>query len=284
LIKEYYRTLLHAIAFISFQLLLGVMNDPGPLKKALEDAVRRSTAGKEVAVAFSGGLDSGIIAALTKEYAKKATLYTVGSNGSHDVKEAKTTAEELDMRLFIISIEEKDVMEGLREMIRITGTKDPVMLSFELPLFYVCKYSIEKDVIGGQGADELFAGYSKYIGLEPAEMKKMISQDKKKLLESTIPHEMKVASYFGKKLHHPFLDEAVEKEAHFPDMISEDDPLLRKKILREVSEMMGYHALSSKEKKAAQYGSGAMAIIKKTCRNSNMTFAELIDSLCSEVT
>jgi len=219
---------------------------------------------------------------LTKEYAKKVSLYVVGTNSSYDIREASTAAKELDMRLFIITIEKKDVMEALREMIRIAGTKDPVTLSFEIPLYFVCKKCMERDVISGQGADELFAGYSKYIGLNTADLKEKISSDKKKLHEITIPHERMVASYFGKNIHHPFLDEAVEKEAYIPDTIPEDDPLIRKKALRDVAEMMGLHSLSLKEKKAAQYGSGAMAIIKKICRNRNMTYAELIDWISSE--
>ena len=257
-------------------------NDPGRLKKALEDAVRNTVSGKEVAVAFSGGLDSGIIAFLAKEYAKKATLYTAGSEGSHDVKEASAAADELGIPLTIITIEEKDIMECLREMIDITGTKDPVTLSFEIPLFFVCRHCTEKDVIGGQGADELFAGYSKYIGLSAADLIEMNAKDKNKLFECTIPHERKVAAFFGKNLHYPFLDETVEREAGRPDIIPGGDSLMRKKALRETAGMMGLGSLSIKEKKAAQYGSGAMAIIKKVCRDRNMTYAELIEDLSGE--
>jgi len=259
--------------------------ESGPLKKALEDAVCGAVSGKEIAVAFSGGLDSGIVAALAKEYAKEATLYTAGSKDSHDIREAESSAEELGMRLVRIEITEDDVLEGLREMIRITGTKDPVTLSFELPLFFVCRDCKEKDIIGGQGADELFIGYSKYVGLGEEALRKMAADDMEKLSEYTLPHEMKVAAHFGKMIHYPFLNEKVKEEAArlgVDPIIPTDDPSSRKKVLRDVSGTMGYAGISAKEKKAAQYGSGAMAMIKKICRNRKMTYAELIESICTE--
>jgi len=256
------------------------------LRKALDDAVCYAVHGKDIAVAFSGGLDSGIIAAMAKKYANEITLYTVGSDGSHDVREAESAAEELDMRWVHIPIAEKDVMESLREMISIAGTKDPVTLSFEVPLFFVCKNCIEKEIIGGQGADELFAGYSKYAGLSGIDLKIKTTEDLRKLAGCTLPHEKKVAEHFGKEIRYPFLDirvigavSGLEPGAVAPA----EDPALRKMILRDISNMLGYPNISKKEKKAAQYGSGAMAMIKKICKEKGVTYSELIEMLCGEV-
>ncbi|MCL2296449.1 MAG: asparagine synthase-related protein [Methanomassiliicoccaceae archaeon] len=259
---------------------------PGSLWKALDGAVRESVSDKNTAVAFSGGLDSGIIAAVVKECAKEATLYTVGSKGSHDVREARSSAEELGMRLVHIEITEDRVMDCLREMISITGTKDPVTLSFEIPLFFVCKNCAEKEIITGQGADELFAGYSKYIGLNGNDLREKMAEDMRKLSEITLPHEKKVAEHFRKRIHYPFLDENVVKAVNalgIDAIAPADDPLSRKRALREVSELAGYSNISVKEKKAAQYGSGSMALIKKICRDRNMTYSGLIEMLCTEV-
>ncbi|MDR0509100.1 MAG: asparagine synthase [Candidatus Methanoplasma sp.] len=261
-------------------------SDLGSLRKALDGAVREAVSGKNAAVAFSGGLDSGIIAAAAKEYAEGTTLYTVGSEGSHDIREAGSSAEEFGMRLICIPITEDDVLKGLKEMILITGTKDPVTLSFEVPLFFVCKNCAEWDVITGQGADELFAGYSKYIGLNENDLKEKRAEDMRKLFEHTLPHEKKVAEHFGKKMHYPYLDEKVIEAVNGLELgaiAPADDPASRKRVLREVSDLAGYPNISAKEKKAAQYGSGTMALIKKICRDRNVTYACLIEMLCREV-
>ena len=62
------------------------------LTASLRSAVRRMVEGKDVAVAFSGGLDSGIVAAMTKEYAHSVKLYTAGVQDAYDVLESKEVA------------------------------------------------------------------------------------------------------------------------------------------------------------------------------------------------
>ncbi|AIZ56293.1 asparagine synthetase B [Candidatus Methanoplasma termitum] len=256
------------------------------LRKALEDAVCDAVTGKDIAVAFSGGLDSGIIAALVKKHAREATLYTVGTRDSHDVKEAEISAEELGMSGGYLEINEDDVLEGIREILSITGMKDPVTVSFEIPLYFVCRYAEEKDILTGQGADELFAGYSKYVGLGEEDLKRMMAEDLKKVLELTVPYEKKIAEHFGKRIHHPFLDKNVIRaagELDINELISSEDPASRKRVLREAAKTFGYAGISSKEKKAAQYGSGVMVLIKRICRMNGQTFAELIEFIRREV-
>jgi len=257
---------------------------PERLRKALDDAIREAVSGKDPAVAFSGGLDSGIIAAIVKEHAAHPALYTVGSEGSHDIAAAKNSAAELGMECSLIHITEENVRSGLKEMISVTGTKDPVVLSFELPLFFVCKHSKEKDIITGQGADELFAGYSKYAGLGEIDLKRARDEDLNKLREITLPHEQKVAEHFGKRMHYPFLDERVVREADSQGIITipSDDPAARKRVLREVSDLIGYPGIARMEKKAAQYGSGSMDVIKGICKKEGVTYRELIEMLSRE--
>jgi len=256
------------------------------LKKALENAVRNAVSGKPFAIAFSGGLDSGIVAAIAKEHAKEPILYTVGSIDSYDVREARSSAGELGMKWVHIPITEDDVLKGLKEMIRITGTRDPVTLSFEIPLFFVLKDCTEEEVISGQGADELFAGYSKYIGLNEEDLKERMAEDMRKLSGVTLLHEKKIAEHFGKRIHYPFLDGKVIEAAgclELDAVAPSDGPLTRKKPLREVSDLIGYPNISAKEKKAAQYGSGTMALIKNICKKKGVTYVELIDELSREV-
>jgi asparagine synthase (glutamine-hydrolysing) len=261
------------------------MGSIGLLKSTLEDAVCGAVRGKNIAVAFSGGLDSGVIAALTRSYAESVTLYTVGTDDAYDVVAAESSARELGMPWIHIQINENYILEGLRDMISLTGTKDPVILSFELPLFFVCRNCTEHEIITGQGADELFAGYSKYIGLGKDELKAAVARDMAILKKITLPHEKKVADHFGKNLYYPFLNEKVIGDAN--DLTSEStvssDPLSRKWVLREVSDLIGCKSISVKEKKAAQYGSGSMALIRKKYKKSGVTYPELIYMLSEEV-
>ena len=153
----------------------------GGLLSALEDSVRSMVTDKDVAVAFSGGLDSGVIAVLCKRYARSVRLYTVGVEGSYDVRESEEVSGSLGMEWRHIPIEETGLMERLRDMMSITGTTDPIVLSFEVPLMYILSSVDEDIVLTGQGADEVFLGYSKYLDLSDDELLAQRSADMGKL-------------------------------------------------------------------------------------------------------
>ena len=244
-----------------------------------------------MAVAFSGGLDSGLIATLTAEYASDLTLYTAGiikrSDGietmSPDATVAERVAREMGLRWEHIEIDADGLVEDIERMMRITGTNDPIVISFELPLFHVCANCSEDMIIGGQGADEMFKGYSKYVGLEPEALETVYAEDMKRLNQITIPHERKVAEYFGKRISYPYLDEEMMSFIQ-----SLDHKLLmpsngsRKELLREVARKHS-PAVASREKKAAQYGSGVMDALRRSCKDKGITYGELIESIQKKI-
>jgi len=102
------------------------------LENALVSAVKSQVQGEDVAVAFSGGLDSGLVAAIAKEHARSVTLYTSGKDNSYDVVMAREMSEKLGLPWLHIPLNEDNIEARLREMISITGTSSPLTLSFEL--------------------------------------------------------------------------------------------------------------------------------------------------------
>lgn len=262
-----------------------IMADAAYLGSLLEEAVKKQVCGKEIAVAFSGGLDSGLISVFAKRYSSGIKAYTVGQEDSYDVRAARPVARDIGMDWTHIPITEDDLLLGLKETIRITGTRDPVVLSFEIPLFFVLMNCREVHVIGGQGADELFGGYSKYIGLDKNGFVSLREEDRSKLEKITLPHEAKISEHFGKKMIYPFLDEDLVNAMDAVDIteiMPTADPSSRKSLLKDIAVHNGHPEMSSMEKKAAQYGSGAMAMIRKICKKRDLSLTELIDDLRSE--
>lgn len=258
------------------------MDDILLLKGLLNEAVKGTICGKNIAIAFSGGLDSNLIAAIAGGYAEDITLYTVGTDDAHDVRAARADAEKMNRKWEHIPLNEESVLNALKNMIDLTGTEDPVALSFEIPFFMVCAGSKEKDIMTGQGADELFAGYAKYKGLGKEELTVRRKEDMIKLNEITIPIEIAVAKHFGKTIHYPFLNKELIDAVEMLDaerLMSAEDPISRKRVLREIAISGGHPEIALKEKKAAQYGSGAMAIIKKICKERKTSFSDLIIEL-----
>ena len=255
------------------------------LENALVSAVKSQVQGEDVAVAFSGGLDSGLVAAIAKEHARSVTLYTSGKDNSYDVVMAREMSEKLGLPWLHIPLNEDNIEARLREMISITGTSSPLTLSFELPLFFVCRTVREKYVLSGQGSDELFAGYSKYIGLSVEELDRMRKADIGKLISSTIPHETKVADHFGRKVLYPYMDPLVTMQVNAMDLkeLVPADQDHRKMLLRQVANNLGYPFIAEKKKKAAQYGSGTMDLVRKVASDRGLTYAELVDQIYKEI-
>ena len=172
------------------------------LENALTTAVSKLTKDvKRIGVPFSGGLDSSIIAELASRRTD-VTLYVAGFEDSHDFRVADESASMLDLPLIKIKLVEKDVELAIPICAEIIKSKNPVVLSFELPLFFTAKNSIEKILLSGHGADELFAGYARY--LKSKNLEKDLENDVNELKSKGIIRDKNVVSYFDKELRTPF--------------------------------------------------------------------------------
>jgi asparagine synthase (glutamine-hydrolysing) len=259
------------------------MDISAELTSVIKMTIKKMVEGKDIAVAFSGGLDSGIVAAIAKEYARSVKLYTAGVDDAYDVIASKELAEILDLPWEHILISKDNLEESIKEMIEISGTDNPITLSFEIPLFYVSKNISERYIIGGQGADELFAGYSKYIGLSEDDLKDQMEADMVSLLTDTLSHERSVSEHFGKTIFYPYLDKKVVDVVKMIDMKDLIPGEVRKENLRKVAEIIGQPEVAAKKKKAAQYGSGAMSLFRKIAKKKGVTVNELITGICNDI-
>jgi asparagine synthase (glutamine-hydrolysing) len=170
---------------------------------------------------------------------------------------------------------EKDVENAIPLLAKIINSNNPVVLSFELPLFFTAKNSIEKVLLSGQGADELFAGYARY--LKSKNLENDLLKDVNELKNRGILRDKKVASYFSKELRTPFLDEKVIKTGLSIPVEYKIKKGVRKYVLREVGRRIGLpDEIVMKEKKAAQYSSGVMKAMKKLAKEKNLGLKDYI--------
>src|ERR671939_906636 len=78
------------------------------LKKALFDAVEESISNEvSLAVAFSGGVDSALLAKICKDLGRKVVLLTIGFPESHDIEFSKMIASKMDLSHKIHKLNEK---------------------------------------------------------------------------------------------------------------------------------------------------------------------------------
>ena len=138
-----------------------------PLKSVLQDAVKGAMiADVEVGVFLSGGIDSSLVAALAKEASpNRLKSFTIGfTEAEFDESEhAKAVAQYLDLDHHEIKVSAADAMKHLEATLE--AFDEPFADVSMIPTFIVSKIAREhvKVVLSGDGGDEAFMGYNRYV-------------------------------------------------------------------------------------------------------------------------
>jgi asparagine synthase (glutamine-hydrolysing) len=145
--------------------------DPDPFadlptaREALVDALSARDPRAD-AVAFSGGVDSAVVAALVD-----APLYVAGYPDGDDVAAAREAADLLDRDLAVVDLDDETVAAAAETVVSATGLTDPTAVAIAVPLVAVAERAAAdgaERLALGQGADELFGGYEK-VAQAPAD-------------------------------------------------------------------------------------------------------------------
>ncbi|MEE8167473.1 MAG: asparagine synthase C-terminal domain-containing protein [Candidatus Hydrothermarchaeales archaeon] len=254
------------------------------LDSALEGAVERCTSSQATGILFSGGLDSSLIAKIYEDLNMEATLYSVAMPGSHDFEHIRGIEEffKFDVKLRELAHEE---LEGYaRRVIAAIKNRDPLHVSIGIPFYAACEEAKSdgmKAILIGQGADELFAGYHRYLRMPPEELEKSLVQDLEKLLQVDIKRDEAIARANELELKAPYLDEELVNMAlNIPiDLKIKGD--VRKFILREVAKRRGLpRGIIESKKKAVQYSTGVDKALRKIAKQNKNSLREYLESLC----
>ena len=251
------------------------------LGNAIESAVRKACEGKEVGVAFSGGMDSGLVAAVAKKYARSVTCYTCGTDDSFDVQAGRELAEKLGLPWVHCRISEESIENDIRELIMATQVSDPFTISYELQLFTVCRTAGEPIILTGQGSDEYFGGCAKSVEDDDDEYEAVTEWGVERLMKVSVPCEMSIASHFKKRLAYPYLDEEVVRQIGLldPDELRPKNLDDRKAVLKTVVSDLGFPVLAHRTKKASQYGSNTTELIRSMARRSGVRYNRYISRI-----
>jgi asparagine synthase (glutamine-hydrolysing) len=261
------------------------------LQILLEASIQRRVHGlEEVAVAFSGGLDSSIVAFLASKCGVKVNLLHVSLENQEETEDAIEAAEALNLPLQVDLFKASDVEKTLPQVVELIEEPDPVKASIGVPFYWVAEKAAEKGfkvLLAGQGADELFGGYQRYVnecckdGTE--KVRKTMFNDVVRIHESNLERDLKITSFHDVELRVPFgFFDLAEFALGLPVelKIENKTDTIRKLVLRKAALNVGLpNLMTEKAKKAVQYSTGINDAVKKIAKNHQKTVNQYIVEL-----
>jgi len=224
-----------------------------------------------LAIAFSGGVDSALLAARLD-----APLYVAGFPDSHDVEAARSAADLLDRELRVVELTHEAIERAVPEISAATGRTDAMSVQIALPLYLAAERAAADGfdrLALGQGADELFGGYAK-VEKAPddprveADTVRGAQREVIRTLPEQLTRDVLALRAAGVEPVTPLLHDRVVSVA-----LGLDDRMLvdgesRKWALRQAALGSLPESIATRDKKAAQYGSLAARELDRLARQA----------------
>lgn len=249
------------------------------LTKSLEKRIKRG----KVGVLFSGGLDSVVLAKIIQKLGYEPTLYCSGVEGSKDVRGAMQGAEKLGLPLKVNFMTLENLQENLPNIVYMVEETNPSKLSIALPIFFSTQQAKSDGlefIISGNGADELFGGYSRYIQTLKrggyTALHQTLLEDIREMAEENIQRDEAASMANSVELKLPYLDyELVKYVLSIPPqykIVEINSSYVRKFILKKVAEKIELpENLVNRPKIAMQFGSLSQKLLEKLAKNNGFT-------------
>ena len=252
-------------------------------KRELADAIikaikKRITPG--FGILFSGGVDSSLIAFISKQLKCDFTCYTVGLEKSDDIIWAQKAADEykFNFKFKILSLEELE--KTVKNVVKLLDDADIVKVSVGSVLYAAGKLALADGnniLFGGIGSEEIFAGYQRHEdALQKNNFEALHAEcwnGLKNMWSRDLVRDFTIAKDLGLDLRTPFLDRELIKVAMNIHPMFKLDKSGKKIILRQSAEFIGLKKeFAWRKKQAAQYGSNFINGLDKLARKNGFKF------------
>jgi asparagine synthase (glutamine-hydrolysing) len=247
---------------------------------------------REGAVAFSGGVDSTLVAHYLSQSGADLKLITTGLEGQKELDIAEKAASHHGWDIDIETHTEEDVERILDDIILSVEEPHPMKVGIAYPFHWAAKTANRKgytSLYSGNGADELFGGYKRYhtAFLEGGDVERMIFEDTAGSWINNFHRDTKTCLDQGIRLVLPFTHPStIDFGLSIPSSLklSNDPDCIRKTILRKLAKKVGIlDEIADRPKKAAQYSTGVDKALRRISKRKGFSLRELIQSRFKEI-
>lgn len=182
----------------------------------LVESVRKRVVHSDVPVGVlcSGGVDSAIITLLAAELRQNLHVFTMQYDDgfSEDAFYAQLLCEKAGLKHTIVRFTTEDMTRVIGDVVRTTETYDPITVRASIPMYLLAKHISEntdiKVILSGEGADELFAGYSYFsrAGGDPTRVRQETARLLANLHMFDLLRADRCFAAFGLEVRVPYLD------------------------------------------------------------------------------
>jgi asparagine synthase (glutamine-hydrolysing) len=259
-----------------YDYLLGIKEigkaDTRKILDVLQASVKSRVNGrKRIAVSFSGGIDSSLIAVMASKFAKVLAV-SVSVQGSHDASVAKHAAKELGLDWMEVSVKEKEIKSRIESVRNIAEVSSSIDISIAMGLRLAAQKASKERcdaMLVGQLADEIFGGYRRYLKQYCSEgigaVQRSMNYDVLNAHSMNFDRDEKATSQFV-DLHLPYANVELARIglSISPELKFDCKKGDRKIVLRQAAKKFGLpKSIAEKPKKALQYSSGIHRIVRK---------------------
>ena len=244
------------------------------VRRRLETAVaKRLMSDVPVGVYLSGGLDSSIVAALMRPHVVNLHSFAAGMEGAPDLRAAREVARFLGTEHHELVYTADDVERALPEVISALESFDAPLVRSAVPMYFVSRLAAEsvKVVLSGEGADELFAGYS-YLSRfgEGPELRKELDDIIIRLQDTNLQRADRMSMAHGLEARVPFLDmELLRYISRIPvEHLAQRPDRPEKWLLREACRGLIPPAILERKKMKFSEGAGSSEVMAERLKQT----------------
>lgn len=215
-------------------------------------------------IAFSGGVDSSLLAIVCEKLGLKPILLTIGFSNSQDIQYSKSIASKINVPHLVLEISRDDFLHTSHRILKTIQCKNTSHIENCIAFHYVGKLAFIhgiKTVLTANGFDELFCGYDNFRSIftlgEPSIDKAIedrLVNERELMEEITYTTQSFKVQFIQPFLSRKFI--SLSKKIPLNYKIIGPNDFLRKHILRKIALSLDLPGEAvTRRKKAIQYGS-----------------------------
>jgi len=219
----------------------------------------------DLAVLYSAGVDSSVLAKICQDLGRRPLLLSVGTRQSRDRNLVELSKAHFDLPIEFVEIPRSTVVETVPlagSILQQAGIHSEleelnlIHLSLATASYLACQAAQERGIkllVTAQGADALLAGFDRYQRVPPDKLQDTLREDVQIAIDTGLVRDNAVGAAFSIEFTAPYLRAEVIEFCHKIPIHYKLSPEANKLVLRQLARVRGLPGfIADRPKKSMQ--------------------------------